>query len=184
MSPIRAWLDRDVSYGEKYDKATRNRGNPVVDRLRSVSANTGSRLLDTPTRSHRDMDVPKGDASMEEGEERASARICCRRRLTSPRLQPAEKGLPQSSVGAQFGGLRRGIDLHPPAHLPPGRVLRDLAFHSLSLSFFPFSSLLFQQSLETYLRMRVYNIGDCLSSTLQGDHHRGRERGVDEIDME
>lgn len=133
MSPIRAWLDRDVSYGEKYDKATRNRGNPVVDRLRSVSANTGSRLLDTPTRSHRDMDVPKGDASMEEGEERASARICCRRRLTSPRLQPAEKGLPQSSVGAQFGGLRRGIDLHPPAHLPPGRVLRDLAFHSLSL---------------------------------------------------
>lgn len=32
--------------------------------------------------------------------------------------------MPHSSVGAQFGGLRRGIDLHPPAHLP-GRVLRE-----------------------------------------------------------
>lgn len=158
MSPIRAWLDRDVSYGEKYDKATRNRGNPVVDRLRSVSANTGSRLLDTPTRSHRDMDVPKGDASMEEGEERASARICCRRRLTSPRLQPAEKGLPQSSVGAQFGGLRRGIDLHPPAHLPPGRVLRDLAFHSLSLSLSFHFLLSFSSNLSKLISECVYII--------------------------
>lgn len=46
-----------------------------------------------------------------------------------------EKGLLQSSVGAQFGGLRPGIDLHPLAHLT-GDVLREL--ESLSLSYSPF----------------------------------------------
>lgn len=56
--------------------------------------------------------------------------------------------MPHSSVGAQFGGLRRGIDLHPPAHLP-GRVLRELPLRlpsdfqarALSRSAFPFSFL-------------------------------------------
>ena len=53
--------------------------------------------------------------------------------LPSCQLQLPEKGLSHSSVGAQFGGLRRGIDLHPPAHLP-GRVLRERLTLSLSLS--------------------------------------------------
>lgn len=86
--------------------------------------------------------------------------------LTSPRSPvAAEKGLPHSSVGAQFGGLRRGIDLHPPAHLP-GRVLRDLARPpaaiSLPLSLSPLPSLLlsfpFSRFLETCPRVHMISL--------------------------
>jgi len=44
-----------------------------------------------------------------------------------------EKGLPHSSVGAQFRAPRRGIDLHSPAHLL-GRVLREFFALPLSLT--------------------------------------------------
>lgn len=84
--------------------------------------------------------------------------------LTSPRSPvAAEKGLPHSSVGAQFGGLRRGIDLHPPAHLP-GRVLRDLARPpaAISLSLSPLPSLLlsfpFSRFLETCPRVHMISL--------------------------
>lgn len=59
-----------------------------------------------------------------------------------------EKGLPHSSVGAQFRALRRGIDLHSPAHLL-GRILRDFfpLFLSLSLPLFLFLLLSLSFSL-------------------------------------
>lgn len=97
--------------GEEYDKATRPivraACRPMLRRARIVTST-----------------YPRGTHPRREGRLLLSPSPSP---LTSPRSPvAAEKGLPHSSVGAQFGGLRRGIDLHPPAHLP-GRVLRDLA---------------------------------------------------------